>query len=230
MSTSAGCRRAAPAPAEGYLVRARRVEALAGDRLGSARGADRMQVEVYGVDGGEVRIRYELPPEKVAEAAAARIRPILLEQEDCFYMKALAALGPFYRGSSWDAAWIRAARAEWRHGWIRRGVTGPGYRVVVALQAAMPVCRPGLRLRQVPSPAVEARRQADGPPTWRRPRLRARHSGLGDGTRLRLVAPVQSPPDPLRTTRDLHQGLLELACSLICLRRPAHFMVKRAVS
>jgi transposase len=28
---------------------------------------------------------------------------------------------------------------------------------------------------------------------------------------------------------DLHQGLLELACSLICLRRPAHLTMNRAV-
>ncbi|MGW3029176.1 hypothetical protein [Streptomyces sp. NPDC001221] len=63
---------------------------------------------------GEVRIRYELPPEEVVESAAARIRPILLETEDCFHMKALAALGYFCRTSPGDADWVRAARAEWQ--------------------------------------------------------------------------------------------------------------------
>ncbi|WNE93852.1 hypothetical protein PS467_00070 [Streptomyces luomodiensis] len=65
-------------------------------------------------NNGEARIRYELPPEEVVESAAARLRPILLEQEDCFHMKALAALGYFCRTSPQDAEWIRAARTEWR--------------------------------------------------------------------------------------------------------------------
>ncbi|MEH0416077.1 hypothetical protein [Streptomyces sp. B21-083] len=63
---------------------------------------------------GEARIRYELPAEEVVESAAARLRPILLEQEDCFHMKALSALGYICRAAPQDAEWIRAARTEWR--------------------------------------------------------------------------------------------------------------------
>ncbi|MEU5893809.1 hypothetical protein ABZ835_44430 [Streptomyces sp. NPDC047461] len=44
-----------------------------------------MQIKVGFVDG-EVRIRYELPPEEVVGSAAARLRPILLEQEDWFHL------------------------------------------------------------------------------------------------------------------------------------------------
>ncbi|MEW1751008.1 hypothetical protein [Streptomyces angustmyceticus] len=65
-------------------------------------------------DNGEARIRYELPPEEVVESAAARLRPILLKSDDCFHMKALAALGYFCRISPRDAECVRAARAEWR--------------------------------------------------------------------------------------------------------------------
>ncbi|MCL7496086.1 hypothetical protein M8I34_32480 [Streptomyces sp. MCA2] len=66
------------------------------------------------VHNGEVRIRYELPPEEVVESAAARLRPILLNDEDCFHMKVLSALGYICRAVAQDAEWIRNARAEWR--------------------------------------------------------------------------------------------------------------------
>lgn len=46
-------------------------------------------------------------------------------------------------------------------------------------QTAAPVRRPGLRLRQVPPPAVEARHQAHDRPTRRRPRLRTGQGALG---------------------------------------------------
>ncbi|MGW1496396.1 hypothetical protein [Streptomyces sp. NPDC002402] len=72
-----------------------------------------MKIEVR-FSNGEVRIRHELPPEEVVESAAARLRPILLNDEDCFHMKALAALGYLCRASPQDAEWIRAARTEWR--------------------------------------------------------------------------------------------------------------------
>ncbi|MGW2689624.1 hypothetical protein ACWC6I_41525 [Streptomyces sp. NPDC001414] len=99
---------------EAFVVRARRVEehSLAADWEALVE-LTRMRINVH-VDSGEVRIRYELPPEEVVESAAARLRPILLEQEDCFHMKALAALGYICRTAPQDAEWIRAARAEWR--------------------------------------------------------------------------------------------------------------------
>ncbi|MET7534256.1 hypothetical protein [Streptomyces goshikiensis] len=75
---------------EAYVVRARRVEehSLAAD-WDALVDLTRMKIEVRRFANGEVRIRHELPPEEVVESAAARIRPILLETEDCFHMKAL---------------------------------------------------------------------------------------------------------------------------------------------
>ncbi|GGV91772.1 hypothetical protein GCM10010228_82920 [Streptomyces massasporeus] len=99
---------------EAFVVRARRVEehSLASD-WDALVELTRMKINAR-VHNGEVRIRYELPPEEVVESAAARLRPILLEQEDCFHMKALSALGYICRAAPQDAGWIRAARAEWR--------------------------------------------------------------------------------------------------------------------
>ncbi|MFB7998799.1 hypothetical protein ACFC4G_38975 [Streptomyces sp. NPDC056002] len=99
---------------EAYVVRARRVEehSLAAD-WDALVALTQMKIKVR-FNNGEVRIRHELPPEEVVESAAARLRPILLENEDCFHMKALAALGYFCRTSPRDADWVRAARAEWQ--------------------------------------------------------------------------------------------------------------------
>ncbi|MGW4186311.1 hypothetical protein ACWEK2_29595 [Streptomyces albidoflavus] len=98
---------------EAFVLRARRVEehSLAAD-WDALVELTRMSINVR-VDRGAVRITYELPPEEVVESAAARIRPILLQKEDCFHMKALSALGHACRAAPQDAAWIRAARAEW---------------------------------------------------------------------------------------------------------------------
>lgn len=99
---------------EAYVVRARRVEehSLASD-WDALVELTRMKINVR-VHNGEARIRYELPPEEVVESAAARLRPILMDKEDCFHMKALAALGYIFRASPQDAKWIQAARTEWR--------------------------------------------------------------------------------------------------------------------
>ncbi|MFJ6252774.1 MULTISPECIES: hypothetical protein [unclassified Streptomyces] len=83
-------------------------------------------------ENGEVRIRHELPAEEVVESAAARIRPILLETEDCFHMKALKALGYVCRELPQDAEQVRAMRAEWK---VRVAPATPAdatYRVLVA--------------------------------------------------------------------------------------------------
>ncbi|MGI5532558.1 hypothetical protein ACQEVX_35855 [Streptomyces syringium] len=99
---------------EAYVVRARRVEehSLAAD-WDALVALTQMRIG-FRFNNGEVRIRHELPPEEVVESAAARLRPILLNDEDCFHMKALAALGYVCRTLPQDAEWIRAARAEWR--------------------------------------------------------------------------------------------------------------------
>ncbi|MES4909431.1 MULTISPECIES: hypothetical protein [unclassified Streptomyces] len=117
---------------EAYVVRARRVEehSLAADWHALV-ALTQMKIKVL-FDNGEVRIRYELPPEEVVESAAARLRPILLEKEDCFHMKALAALGYICRTSPQDMEWIRAARAEWRTRVNPSTCEEAGYRVMVA--------------------------------------------------------------------------------------------------
>lgn len=114
------------------MVRARRVEehSLAAD-WDALVDLTRMKIEVRRFANGEVRIRHELPPEEVVESAAARIRPILLETEDCFHMKALNALGYSCRASPYDAAWVRAARAEWRARVAPSTPAEAAYRVMV---------------------------------------------------------------------------------------------------
>jgi hypothetical protein len=114
------------------VVRARRVEehSLAAD-WDALVALSQMKIKML-FNNGEARIRYELPPEEVVESAAARLRPVLLEKEDCFHMKALAALGYFCRTSPKDAEWLRAARAEWRTRANPSTREEAGYRVMVA--------------------------------------------------------------------------------------------------
>ncbi|MFE9851437.1 hypothetical protein ACFYPN_21965 [Streptomyces sp. NPDC005576] len=97
------------------MLRARRVEehSLAAD-WDALVALIQPQMTVAQLDGGEVRIRYELPAEEVVESAAARIRPILLNGDACFYQKALGALGYFCRDLPHETEWVKATRAEWR--------------------------------------------------------------------------------------------------------------------
>ncbi len=82
----------------------------------------------------------------------------------------------------------------------------PGQARTSTQQAPALVRRPGLRLRQVPPPAVETRHQTLDRPTRRRPRLRTGQGPLGRRARLRLAAPVPTAPHPLRTTRRFPPG------------------------
>ncbi|MEV6553736.1 hypothetical protein AB0M57_34300 [Streptomyces sp. NPDC051597] len=87
---------------------------------------------VFRSENGEIRMRHELPAEEVVESAAARIRPILLETEDCFHMKALKALGYACRELPWDAEHVRAVRAEWKARVAPATPADAAYRVLVA--------------------------------------------------------------------------------------------------
>lgn len=81
---------------DAFVVRARRVAAhsLAQDREELKRLAyDPAEIGVDPVTGVGVALRRSYPPEEVVESAAARVRPIILEREDCYYRKALSALG-----------------------------------------------------------------------------------------------------------------------------------------
>ncbi len=97
------------------MLRARRVEkhSLATD-WDALIALTTMQISVIHLDDGETRIRQEFPAEEVVESAAARIRPILLNGDACFYQKALGALGYFCRELPLDTQWVKATRAEWR--------------------------------------------------------------------------------------------------------------------
>jgi len=50
-----------------------------------------------GLDGAVSYVEWDLPPEEVMESAAARVRPLLLQGDDCFYGSVLASLGYFLR-------------------------------------------------------------------------------------------------------------------------------------
>ncbi|MDT9682329.1 hypothetical protein RND61_09605 [Streptomyces sp. TRM76323] len=91
-----------------------------------------MQISIVQLENGETRIRQEFPDEEVVESAAARIRPILLNGDACFYQKALAALGYFCRELPIDKEWVKATRAEWR---LRVDPSTPeeaGYQVMIS--------------------------------------------------------------------------------------------------
>ncbi|MEI5035170.1 FAD binding domain-containing protein [Streptomyces sp. S1A(2023)] len=100
---------------EAFVLRARRVEehSLAAD-WDALVALTTMQISVVQLDNGETRVRQEFPAEEVLESAAARLRPILLNGDACFYQKALGALGYFCRALPLDTEWVKATRAEWR--------------------------------------------------------------------------------------------------------------------
>ncbi|WP_181010855.1 hypothetical protein [Streptomyces sp. SM13] len=100
---------------EAFVLRARRVEkhSLATD-WDALVALTTMQISVIQLENGETRIRQEFPAEEVVESAAARIRPILLNGDACFYQKALGAVGYFCRELPLDAQWVKATRAEWQ--------------------------------------------------------------------------------------------------------------------
>ncbi len=55
---------------------------------------DTDEIGVDPVTGVGVMLRSSYSPGEVIESAAARVRPIILERKDCYYRKALSALGP----------------------------------------------------------------------------------------------------------------------------------------
>lgn len=86
---------------EAFVVRARRVEAhsLAQDReLCSKTGSVTWKVTVR--SEGEATFTQDLPPEEQVESAAARLRPLILNDEDAYGPKALKAIKWFLRDRS----------------------------------------------------------------------------------------------------------------------------------
>ncbi|MFB7862827.1 hypothetical protein [Streptomyces sp. NPDC056069] len=100
---------------EAFVLRARRVEAhsLAAD-WAELVALTEMKMSTTLLPNGEARVRQDFPAEELVESAAARIRPILLTKDDCFYQNAMAGLAYFCRTWPDDLTWIRATRAEWR--------------------------------------------------------------------------------------------------------------------
>ncbi|MFJ7593530.1 hypothetical protein ACIQZO_40440 [Streptomyces sp. NPDC097617] len=115
---------------EAFVLRSRRVEehSLAADweRL-VALGAGSMTVTVT---GGQTVVRQELPAEELVESAAARVRPLLLEEDPCSYLKALAAVGYFCLDLPEEKREFKAKRAEWRA--RTKPAVDSGYTVMVA--------------------------------------------------------------------------------------------------
>ncbi|MEV7512650.1 hypothetical protein AB0O57_32300 [Streptomyces sp. NPDC091201] len=82
------------------------------------------------VTGGQAVVRQELPAEELVESAAARVRPLLLEEDPCSYLKALAAVGFFCRDLPREAREVKAKRTEWRA--RTKPAASSGYTVMVA--------------------------------------------------------------------------------------------------
>lgn len=102
---------------DAFVVRARRVAAhsLAQDRDALKRLADdTVEVGLDPSTGVGVALRRSYPPEEVVESAAARVRPIILEGEDCYYRNALSALGLMLKDRDPRCGRdIKAIRKQW---------------------------------------------------------------------------------------------------------------------
>src|SRR4051812_5390387 len=75
---------------EAFVVRARRIEAhsFAQDR-DSLAGYEKHEIKMRIEGPGEVTISVEMPPEEQLESAAARIRPLILQEEQVHNQKVL---------------------------------------------------------------------------------------------------------------------------------------------
>ncbi|MFJ3728842.1 hypothetical protein ACIPYQ_40650 [Streptomyces sp. NPDC090045] len=115
---------------EAFVLRARRVEkhSLAADweKL-VALGAGSLTVTVT---GKQVVVRQELPPEELVESAVARVRPLLLKEDPCGYLKALAAVGYFCRDLPGETSEVKAKRTEWQA--RTKPAADSGYTVMLA--------------------------------------------------------------------------------------------------
>src|SRR5687767_9003392 len=96
-----------------FVLRARRIAAhsLAEDEealVALAKGTMRIVS-----DGSKTYVEHAFPAEEVIESAAARMRPLLLKDEACHYLKALAALGYFLKDLPL-AENVKVIRKAWR--------------------------------------------------------------------------------------------------------------------
>ncbi len=91
------------------------------------------------------------------------------------------------------------------------------------------VCRPRLRLRQVPPPSPGPWHHTKDRPQRHRPRIRTGKDPLGRGADLRLAAPVQTTADPLRDTRRPPPGIAPTRLQHHLLEETPNFILKRSV-
>lgn len=67
---------------------------------------------------GEMKVVLELPPEEQVESAAARVRPLILNDEDTYHAKVMNALLYFGRKGNLPDADMKALR-EWKKEWAK---------------------------------------------------------------------------------------------------------------
>ena len=98
---------------EAFVLRARRIAAHSMaqdlDQLRRLAGAEFH----LGFDGTAHFFEWKLPPEEATESAAARVRPLLLQGDDCYYANVLAALGYFLRDHP-ERGNVREALRAWQ--------------------------------------------------------------------------------------------------------------------
>jgi hypothetical protein len=101
-----------------FVLRARRVEehSLARDARRLLQVAKVTFDVDYDVDAGSAVLVQDLPDEEQVESAAARVRPLLLREEDVLHGKVFSALGYFLRGHGNPRLRqeFEGLRGEWR--------------------------------------------------------------------------------------------------------------------
>ena len=96
-----------------FVLRARRIgeHSLAQDRFNLHRLSE-PSFEIVTV-GDKHKLRREFPPEETVESAAARVRPVLLNDEDCHLPSVLKAVR-FFAQDPAVSAWTKAVGDQWR--------------------------------------------------------------------------------------------------------------------
>ena len=96
-----------------FVMRARRIEAhsLLSDSQRFVKWAHGSGQLTVGDEGGE--IRFDVPPEEAFESLAARVRPLLLEDDGLHHRRVLAALGAFGRNDTEVVRQREVLRGAW---------------------------------------------------------------------------------------------------------------------
>lgn len=101
-----------------FVLRARRIEAhsLAADKVKLQKlSSGEITIEVVPSEQKTYLIQ-ELPPEEVIESAAARVRPLIMQDDPTHHSKVMSALGYFTRNSEDEKlrSLVATISAEWR--------------------------------------------------------------------------------------------------------------------